>query len=646
MFNFLLCAFATIPVSTQEEPPKSIAAIRFGGLEAMLPDAKDAGLLRLLRRLDDRLIELPGEFGASNVLADLIETLAEILAYPLRLEVAVASQELEGMPIPLIGILESEVGAETGLGQRLFQALRSNGVSFASESAGGLVRMEAPFPAWIGAKDEAVSMRFGSASGMPTPPTGAQLPGEWFRASFDTGQFLDAFSQAPFDEAQEFGALLGLLETESLRSRWSAGFDDQSQVFHQSTEGLGAIARDAGIRVDSPLGLDFLRAAPADATWGFFTRWNPRVFMSAVRDSISKSLGAAGSDPLAEVEELLGVSIDEDLLAPLGERFGVYAADSIGGEGLLSTIFVLELANPDGFADTMDLLDERAESVGEMVAAGRVRLEARANRDRQAWTLSFPGLPAPIELTVISTGTQAVVGLTIQGALAAAKHLESPGETLLDHPLFLAQLPEEGERCFGLEWMDTPRLMRSGYMLLAGACAAGANGVRSPADSTREVGIVIPAYAELLEGALPLVSVHYGSGEGVLHTRSNADRSQLVNAAGLIGWYVESPLMPIVATGLLATLIVPQVAQNLHSAEDAKVKADIAAILAAVDQYAIENGGEYPGSLEELIRPADGGLSYLKARRVPRDPWGEPYRYEPPTADNPRPRVYSVTHDG
>lgn len=102
----------------------------------------------------------------------------------------------------------------------------------------------------------------------------------------------------------------------------------------------------------------------------------------------------------------------------------------------------------------------------------------------------------------------------------------------------------------------------------------------------------------------------------------------------------------IVPCGLLATLMVPSLVHKLNLAKTAKAKADIMALSAAVETYAIENGGSYPASLEALVTRNDQGLTYLNRATVPVDPWGNPYGYEPPRQGSPKGRVFTLGADG
>ena len=79
------------------------------------------------------------------------------------------------------------------------------------------------------------------------------------------------------------------------------------------------------------------------------------------------------------------------------------------------------------------------------------------------------------------------------------------------------------------------------------------------------------------------------------------------------------------------TAVVPKLMDRLADAKWGKVKSDIAAIDSALMQFAINNGGQYPDTLESLVTPDVNNRTYLDRTTVPRDPWGSDYAYEPPS---------------
>ena len=111
------------------------------------------------------------------------------------------------------------------------------------------------------------------------------------------------------------------------------------------------------------------------------------------------------------------------------------------------------------------------------------------------------------------------------------------------------------------------------------------------------------------------------------------------------GFTLAELMVVIVIIGLLATLVVPNVVKRLLYATRAKAEADIVAIAQSLDEYAVQNMGRHPDSLEALVTPDSNGHTYLQRETVPVDPWGNAYVYEPP-AGGRKLNVISYGKDG
>lgn len=112
------------------------------------------------------------------------------------------------------------------------------------------------------------------------------------------------------------------------------------------------------------------------------------------------------------------------------------------------------------------------------------------------------------------------------------------------------------------------------------------------------------------------------------------------------GFSLAELMVVIVIIGLLATVVVPNVLGRLRTGQLGKAKADIVAIESSLNQFAIENNGRFPDSLEALITPDPNGNTYLDRESVPKDPWGNEYVYEPPGPGQPKPVIKSYGADG
>lgn len=119
------------------------------------------------------------------------------------------------------------------------------------------------------------------------------------------------------------------------------------------------------------------------------------------------------------------------------------------------------------------------------------------------------------------------------------------------------------------------------------------------------------------------------------------------------GFTLIEVMVVVAILAILAAVVVPRVMDEPAKARRAKVQQDLRAIESALDLYKLDNY-RYPTTdqgLEALVsRPSsgpepknykDGG--YL--RKLPEDPWGNPYRYLHP-GEHGEVDVYSLGADG
>ncbi|MBF0483092.1 MAG: type II secretion system major pseudopilin GspG [Candidatus Omnitrophica bacterium] len=111
------------------------------------------------------------------------------------------------------------------------------------------------------------------------------------------------------------------------------------------------------------------------------------------------------------------------------------------------------------------------------------------------------------------------------------------------------------------------------------------------------------------------------------------------------GFTLVEILLVVVIIGILAAMVIPNMAGRSEQARQAAAKADIEANLStSLDLYEADNG-KYPtteqGLKALLVKPTTGPAAdnwsgpYLKRKKIPTDPWGHDYVYAAPGSHNP-----------
>ena len=110
---------------------------------------------------------------------------------------------------------------------------------------------------------------------------------------------------------------------------------------------------------------------------------------------------------------------------------------------------------------------------------------------------------------------------------------------------------------------------------------------------------------------------------------------------GESGFTLVELMVVIVIIGLLATVVIINVLPATDKAAATKARADVATLEQGVEMYRL-NKLRYPSGTEGLQAVSAEG--YVK--RLPKDPWGNPYHYAAPGRDGRAFDIYSYGADG
>ena len=117
---------------------------------------------------------------------------------------------------------------------------------------------------------------------------------------------------------------------------------------------------------------------------------------------------------------------------------------------------------------------------------------------------------------------------------------------------------------------------------------------------------------------------------------------QCKGSFGRSGFSLAELMVVIVILGLLATLVVSNLIDQLRWAKVNVTEIEIQRLDSTADEYAIRNGGRYPLAIDELRTPDENGVTYADFGP---DAWGTEYAYEPPSPSARRPWIASYGED-
>jgi len=560
-----ICAVASV-ASAQLNP---VVVIERGDASDILVSEKDAGLVRAMRLLPDRLRELPrdSEGNIPEEFAEYADLLVQGLSARWRFGLVfnedepnagffgygfIASIESKNRDFPRdVDLLLKGLIREQGQ-MAIEPSERFDSMSQVFTPAGpvefGPMQLQ---DAWayrimsgpIDRPDDAFA-------GLPSVPRGVKPQ---LRGVIDFSQFgpmveaVQLFAGGPNEQVDmvlETLGSMGMVGDDAMKLSFWFGEDGEQSLGEVRMGGAKRFASALSLPT-SPLTADHLMAIPADATAVSMSQFDFRM----IEDRLNQmaDAGAPVDEMLGEFREMTGVDLRRDILRTLGGACGAYLSKTTGGGGMLSGVFLIEVQDHDRFAQAhARLVDFANDAVQDQLEYSpeifrNVGLKSWRHDGQEFMSFRFDGVPIPFEPTYALTKNWLIIGLTPQATVAAVAQAQGK---LGDGFGWFAEL-YAGD-IYGLTYNDTGEFMQRGYQWVTLVGSAIANGVRG---ADRDPGLVVPLYTELSAGARPSLSAWQWEGDDFV-MRSSGDRSLLVQMAGLAG--VAQEFAPLLAAGAAA----------------------------------------------------------------------------------------------
>lgn len=552
-----------------KKDPATVLVFDYAGPGSMLVDKKDQALKEALAMIPTRLRELPGEIpGAEHIPAPVLDTILTLLTQPARVAITFDQDRQDEGMFGLGAVVSFGPGQEKKFTQMhgTINALMAMGgaAGEAEKSAKYDQMLEIPSPAGgiirYGPRETKDGWRYEIHAGVSPDPDAVfgALPDPFAglspvaRGRLDLRPIgpaleeqLEAMGGEGGEKAVETIQQMGLIGPDAVRYTWECGHTSNGSLSRMVVEGMKKHAETMGVKT-TPLDDALYAMIPSDASVASITQMDLSHTMEAIEQALEQA--PEGAEGIEKFKSATGVDPIHDLLGCLGGTFGFYMSDSTGGQ-LGSMIAFASLSDRARFEQAHSKLVGFANTMlaSEEAARGYARVRSWTDGDTQLFSMSFPGLPVPVEVTWALEGNWLVMGLMPQSTLAATRQIAGKGDKgLRDNKSFAALLPS-GKPLSSFSFVDTPRTMKDGYQYVCLVGSAIANAVRSPHDTNRDPGLVVPPLTELRAGAKPMFKYAYWSGDDYV-TESHADRSFLVNACGAVG--AASPLFPFIGAAI------------------------------------------------------------------------------------------------
>ena len=368
---------------------------------------------------------------------------------------------------------------------------------------------------------------------------------------------------------------------------------------HLTSRLIGAAQgmREMGASPESVFTAEDFRAVPVDAVRVSATQTNVGGLLKLVEQASASSM----DDPFEEINRELGIDIIDDLVANVGDRLVFYMSDSTGGGGLFSSVVLLDLRDTEAMRESHARLVSRLNELAADRIRGYVRVMEWNSGGVDAWTMTTPGIPVPLELSWAIAEDTLVVAASPGSLRVALRQLTSrSARSVVDHRGFkeevLPRIPESGAAV--VYFADTRRLAKKGYGLTALLTSALANAARIPEDPERVRGALIDDFGSFTSGIKESSSVSWWDGDD-LRTHYIGDESVLVELSAGLGAIAD--VQGVAVPALAAGVMLPALGQARRASQELMSSSQLRALAQGLAIYGMDHNDQLPASIDVLL---------------------------------------------
>jgi len=607
----------SVPAVSADATATDAIVLYSAGIDGILDDPKDANLHAALVMMEQNGLSLPPDAGERG--AAIANLLASVAMSELDMRMTMASGPVD--PQMPFGLSVSSRGNAGVSAEELINRLR-HVMSLTGAPPVGPSEAHPGLMTTLVAPNQGPPVVFGSEDGQAVfvvnadPQFGAiDWSGCGLPAGVDPlmGAIVDFSAMQPIlgvaamfePQAAAFMSSFGIMGPDAMRIEFAMGRGDN--LMH-----IGGRIANYGKHFGSDLVAEGIQRAnlqviPADAVDVQVSRFNLKTFLGgllAMADSFAPPMGEGpGGEPIKasdmarqQAKMMLGVDPKTELIDYLGDSFAMYRSVSTGGGGLMSGVMAIGLSNADGMATTLGTLSARVNAMAAPMTQGYVQLSSWSHPDcGEVISLTFPGVPVPFELSLVVRGDWLLATLTPQAMVAACRQLGSK-TSIMDNPRFASAVGRDAIGAVQVHFTDIPSQLADGYGIATGIMNAISNYTRPRTDASTGIPLVMPPYAELIEGASPCVLTVRTQGDDLVYA-GTCDSSVNVLVTGLAANIAS--MLPLVAPMALG-VVLPAIESARDAARNTEAKVHARVLAMACIAYQADTG-DWPESLDVLV---------------------------------------------
>jgi len=331
--------------------------------------------------------------------------------------------------------------------------------------------------------------------------------------------------------------------------------------------------------------------------------------------------GPKAAEAIRKVEQVIGMSIRQDLLPLFGDRYLYFAPEPSSPAGGRAALFLSIRDRKQAAEKATKLLATLARAIHDKVGQDGAAFVRTKTIERQRLTQVYPEsvLPAAFTPNLTFTDGWLGVGLSARSTLARTNHLLAHEESVTARPDFAAQLAKVPQNYYAISYTDVGRCFGNGLSVVQFLADLGVLGLKV-AHKQGELALPMdihdlwpmdpgrfPDEALLRQTLFGSVGVWVKEPDGIRY-ENWSPVGPLPLPARRFGAFQQNQLATM---SILAGMVMPALARARGQARSAVCRNNLQQIGMALVAYRADHKGRLPASLADLFPEYVAGAAQI-----------------------------------